>query len=85
MAKIVRLNDPSDHGGKMISATGGYTVDGVNGCVHGDMHDCPIRGHGITPVSSSSSATGAGKPIIRTGDKAGCGASLIGNGSATSD
>lgn len=85
MPKIVKLGDASDHGGKIIQASGGFTVDGVAACVSGDMHECPIKGHGSTPVTSSSSATGAGKGIVRSGDKAGCGAAMIGSGSATAE
>lgn len=81
--KIVRLGDASDHGGVMITATGGFTVDGVQGCVQGDQHQCPIKGHGVTSVTSSSEHTAMGKPIIRTDDVAGCGAKLIGQGSTT--
>jgi uncharacterized Zn-binding protein involved in type VI secretion len=83
MPKIVRLNDASNHGGKMIQATGNFTVDGVQACVNGDQHSCPIPGHGVTSVTSSSANTGSGKPIIRVGDKAGCGAALSAGGSAT--
>lgn len=83
MPAIVKLGDPSDHGGVMIQAQGGFTVDGVAGCVDGDIHQCPIKGHGNTPVASSSEHRGGDKAIIRTGDKAGCGASVIGSGSAT--
>lgn len=85
MPQVVKLNDASDHGGKMIQASGDYTVDGVQGCVHGDMHQCPIRGHGTTPVSATGDSTAAGKGILRTGDKAGCGATITGTGSATED
>lgn len=82
MAKLVKLGDVSDHGGKMVQASGGFTVDGVAGCVQGDMHQCPIKGHGTTPVSSTTRHTGLGKGLLRSGDKAGCGASIIGSGSA---
>ncbi len=80
---IVKLGDSSDHGGVMIQANGGFTVDGTAGCVSGDMHQCPIKGHGVTPVTGNSIDTGNGKPILKTGDKAGCGAAVTGTGSAT--
>jgi uncharacterized Zn-binding protein involved in type VI secretion len=85
MAKIAKMGDVSDHGGTIISASGNFTVDGVNGVVSGDMHQCPIKGHGTTPITSSSTASGGGKAIVRSGDKAGCGASIIGTGSATAE
>lgn len=85
MPQLVRLGDASDHGGKMIQASGDFTVDGVDGCVDGDIHQCPIRGHGNTPVSSTSDSTAQGKGVLRTGDKAGCGATITGTGSTTDD
>lgn len=84
MGKIVRLGDQSDHGGKMVSATGRFTVNGKQVCVNGDMHQCPIPGHGTTPVSSSSKTKTNGKSVVRTGDKAGCGATLV-QGSGDTD
>lgn len=85
MPNVAKLGDGSSHGGKIISATGGFTVDGVEGAVAGDMHQCPIKGHGTTPISSSSTATGNGRGVVRSGDVAGCGAVIIGTGSATAD
>ena len=82
---IIRLGDTSDHGGKMVQASGAFTVDDVDGCVDGDIHECPIRGHGRTAVSGSSIDTANGRPILGTGDKAGCGATITGTGSATID
>lgn len=85
MPQIVRLNDTSDHGGKMITATGDFTVDGIDGCVTGDIHQCPIQNHGNTPVTSTSESVANGKAIVRTGDQAGCGATIItGSDSGTS-
>lgn len=85
MGNIAKLGDQSNHGGTIVSASGGFTVDGVAGVVSGDMHQCPIQGHGTTPISSTSSATGSGKSVVRSGDKAGCGAVIIGTGSSTAD
>jgi uncharacterized Zn-binding protein involved in type VI secretion len=85
MPKIAKLGDMSDHGGKIINASGNFTVDGTMAAVTGDLHQCPIKGHGTTPITSSASATGGGKAIVRSGDKAGCGASIIGTGSATAE
>jgi uncharacterized Zn-binding protein involved in type VI secretion len=76
MKKLVCLNDVSDHGGKMITASGNFTANDVEGCIQGDMHQCPIKGHGTTPVTSTSSNQAEGKGFIRVGDKAGCGAIL---------
>ena len=44
----------------------------------GDMHSCPIKGHGTTPiVSGSGSLTVNGKSTACVGDKVGCGATII--------
>ena len=44
----------------------------------GDMHVCPIKGHGSTPiVSGSGSLTVNGKSTACVGDKVGCGATII--------
>jgi len=74
MSKIVRLNDTSDHGGKMVQATGNFKVNNIDVCVDGDIHECPIEGHGRTAVSSSKTLRSNNKSVIRTGDRAGCGA-----------
>lgn len=85
MSKIVRLGDQSDHGGEMVSANANFIVNGIKGCVDGDLHRCPKPGHGTTPVTSTSRTQSNGKGILRVGDEAQCGAKLIqGSGNADS-
>lgn len=44
----------------------------------GDMHVCPIPGHGATPIVSGSPRSKTdGRPTARVGDKTGCGATII--------
>jgi len=44
----------------------------------GDMHVCPLIGHGTTPiVSGTGSLTVNGKTTACIGDKVGCGATII--------
>ncbi|WP_298451748.1 DUF2235 domain-containing protein [uncultured Marinobacter sp.] len=46
----------------------------IAACV-GDMHACPIKGHGSSPIiPNGSSILVEGKPIARVGDVTGCGA-----------
>ncbi|MFP3976813.1 phospholipase effector Tle1 domain-containing protein [Marinobacter sp. KMM 10035] len=46
----------------------------IAACV-GDMHVCPIKGHGSSPIMpNGSSILVEGKPIARVGDVTGCGA-----------
>ena len=81
---MIRLNDPSDHGGYMVTASGKARIGGLQGCVSGDMHVCPIKDHGTTPVTSSSKCTSNGRSVVRVGDVAGCGAQLVRGSNSTS-
>ena len=48
----------------------------ITACV-GDMHVCPIKGHGSTPIlPNGSSILVEGKPVARVGDATGCGAMI---------
>lgn len=48
----------------------------IAACV-GDMHVCPIKGHGSTPIlPNGSSILVEGKPVARVGDATGCGAMI---------
>jgi uncharacterized Zn-binding protein involved in type VI secretion len=76
MAHIARLGDPSDHGGVIISASTNSFVNGLGIARDGDMHSCPITGHGVTALSSDSTFMVNSKSVIRVGDKAGCGATI---------
>lgn len=80
MSQIVRLGDTSDHGGYMVSATGKFRINGKITCIDGDLHQCPIKGHGTTPVVSSRSLKSNGKSVTAVGDAAGCGAVLNSGG-----
>lgn len=83
MGNAVRLGDASSHGGSMISAGSTVLVNGVPLCVDGDAHSCPIRGHGVSGVSGTSSVVSSGgKRVVKVGDTAGCGA-VITQGSPT--
>jgi len=76
--QVIRLNDPSDHGGHMVTASARYKADGIQACVNGDLHVCPLKDHGTTPVTASTVITSSGgKKILRVNDLAGCGARLI--------
>lgn len=74
---LIRLGDSSNHGGYMVTAGGKFKNAGLQGCVTGDLHQCPLRGHGTTPVIGTSLVTKTnGKAILRSGDMAQCGAIL---------
>jgi uncharacterized Zn-binding protein involved in type VI secretion len=78
--KIAVLGDPSDHGGVLISTNqdGMKHCTGIDVCVDGCLHSCPIPGHGVTAVSAITVYTFInGKLVITTGAVAGCGAIII--------
>jgi len=83
MPKVARLGDPSDHGGVIISSSARTYADGILIARVGDLHDCPIPGHGVTPIlTGSPNLEIEGKPAARVGSVCGCGA-VISNGSPT--
>lgn len=78
MPLIVRLGDSSSHGGTVISSADRWTCEGKLIARKGDLHSCPIPGHGVTSiVSGSSKFICEGDPVARTGDATGCGATLV--------
>ena len=76
--------DFSTHGGVIFIGNGQFTINGVKTCVNGDIHHCPIFGHGNTPVSATTLTTfSGGKKVIKAGDLAGCGAIMTGSPTVT--
>lgn len=78
------LGTTSTHGGEMISANGTlFSAPGTEGvlCILGDLHSCPIPGHGITPIISGCATASMtnGNAIAIEGSVARCGAVLNGN------
>ncbi|WP_110752272.1 PAAR domain-containing protein [Phyllobacterium leguminum] len=78
MPRIVRLGDISSHGGVVISSASKWQCEGSLIARKGDLHSCPIPGHGVTPIISGSGKYRCeGEPIARDGDACGCGAVMI--------
>ena len=79
MPNIIRLGDPTSHGGKVISAgASDYLVDGLAVVRVDDQCSCPIPGHGVTKViEGDPDYIVEGKPVACAGHKTGCGAQLI--------
>ena len=78
MPKVIRLGDPTDHGGKVI-ATGAptYTVEGIPVALKGDVCSCPKRGHdGCVIAEGDPGHTVNGVPVAYEGHKTTCGAVL---------
>ncbi|HEY0489523.1 MAG TPA: PAAR domain-containing protein [Telluria sp.] len=76
MPDIVRLNDPTTHGGTVTSvAATRFTVSGIPVACVGDACSCPIHGIG-TIVEGDQHHTIDGKPVAYDGHKTSCGATL---------
>jgi uncharacterized Zn-binding protein involved in type VI secretion len=81
MPRVARLGDPSSHGGVIVSSAARTEADGILIARVGDLHSCPIPGHGVTPiVTGSPTLIVEGKPAARVGSVCGCGA-VISDGS----
>lgn len=79
MRNVIRLGDPTSHGGKVVSVSANhFTVDGIAVACVGDSCSCPIKGHDNCKIAE-------GDPhhviddiaVAYEGHKTTCGASLI--------
>lgn len=78
MRKVIRLGDPTTHGGTVVGAAANYTMDGIPVARMGDMCTCPIRGHsGCTIVEGDPAWLIGGLPVALEGHHTSCGAVLI--------
>lgn len=79
MPNVIRLGDPTSHGGKVISTSASHiTVDGVPVVLVGDKCTCPQKGHdGCTVATGNAAHTVDGVPVAYDGDVTSCGAKLI--------
>ncbi|GGX99609.1 PAAR domain-containing protein [Massilia dura] len=79
MKNIIRLGDPTSHGGMVIFVKATYfLVDGKPVACVGDQCSCPVPGHGTcTIVEGSDSNSVDGVPVAYDGHKTSCGATLI--------
>lgn len=77
MPNVIRLNDPTSHGGKVtkVGATH-FTVGGVAVACVGDACTCPIHGPG-TIVEGEANHTIGGIAVAYDGHKTSCGATLV--------
>lgn len=83
MPAVARLGDTSTHGGAIITASSNDKANGIGVARQNDLHQCPISGHGTTPLTSVTPNRKANsRGIITVGATAGCGA-VINVGSPT--
>jgi uncharacterized Zn-binding protein involved in type VI secretion len=74
---VIRLNDKTDHGGRVISASSGTTVLSITAALQGDMTQCPKCKGTFAIRSSGAGAQHEGTPYAYDGDITECGAKLI--------
>jgi len=68
----------SSHGGVIITGAMRTVVNGMLVARMGDLHTCPIPGHGVTPIVTGSLDTVTeGMPNARIGDVTACGAVIV--------
>lgn len=74
---VIRLNDKTDHGGQVISASSGTMVLGIQAALAGDMTVCP-KCKGKFPINPDSvGARHLGQAYAYNNDLTACGAKLI--------
>jgi len=77
MRQVAHLGSPSDHGGKIVTASTDVFCKGIGVARCDDIHDCPILGHGKTKiVGCSPKVLADGRGVARVGDTVGCGAEI---------
>ncbi|MFS2025514.1 PAAR domain-containing protein [Massilia sp. GER05] len=75
---IIRLGDPTSHGGKVISASTTHIISGIGIARVGDSVSCPILGHGINPIIEGAPTFLIGDRMVALqGHHSACGCTLI--------
>ncbi|WP_434630033.1 PAAR domain-containing protein [Chromobacterium sp. CV08] len=78
MKRVIRIGDPTSHGGKVVSASATTTMFGKAVALIGDAVSCPQNGHvNCVIVEGDPSWAIAGKGVALEGHKVSCGATLI--------
>jgi uncharacterized Zn-binding protein involved in type VI secretion len=79
MRNVIRLGDPTSHGGKVESISASHiTVDGIAVARVGDLCSCPIKGHdNCTIAEGDPHHVIDGIAVAYDGHKTTCGATLI--------
>jgi len=75
---IIRLGDPTSHGGKVITASPTHTIAGIGIARVGDFITCPRPGHGDnTIVEGAPTYLIGGRMVALHGHRGACGCTLI--------
>ncbi|TFW06481.1 PAAR domain-containing protein [Oxalobacteraceae bacterium OM1] len=76
--RVIRLGDPTTHGGTVVSGADNYTMDDTPVARMGDYCTCPVHGHsGCVIVEGDPAWTIGGRPVALEGHLTSCGAALI--------
>ncbi len=79
MPRIIRLGDPTDHGGQVVQTSAPqFKVNGVAVARKGDRCSCPRDGHhDCVIIEGDEHFKVDGVPVAFEGHKTSCGATLI--------
>ena len=78
MRGVIRLHDPTSHGGKVVSAAPHSMVMGAAVARKGDLCTCPQPGHGNCVIAEGDPEVLIdGIPVAFDGHHTSCGAKLI--------
>jgi uncharacterized Zn-binding protein involved in type VI secretion len=79
MRNVIRLGDPTSHGGKVVSVSAThFTVGDIAVARVGDVCSCPIKGHdNCTIAEGDPHHVIDGIAVAYDGHKTTCGATLI--------
>ena len=78
MRGVIRLGDPTSHGGCVISAAPKTSVLRIAVARKGDLCSCPIPGHSVCFIAEGDpKVLIQGIPVAFHGHKTSCGAALI--------
>lgn len=74
--------DATTHGGKVVHASGSFTIDGRRVARMGDSLSCPKHGPSKI-IEGDGSTLDEGIPLALHGHRGGCGCAVICNANAT--
>lgn len=78
MRRVIRLGDPTSHGGAVTSAASNFSIMGIGVARVGDTCSCPRKGHsGCTIAQGDSNWLIEGRAVALEGHLTSCGAQLI--------
>ncbi|OCG21367.1 MULTISPECIES: PAAR domain-containing protein [unclassified Gilliamella] len=75
---VVRLGDPTTHGGSVISASSTTIIEGKTVALIGDLVSCPKKGHGINKIiEGAKTSFSDGKAVVLDQCLCECGCKVV--------